>query len=317
LRILITGSEGFVGTALKAELRKRGHEVWGCDLMHSADPQVIRADVAEARQLQPVFVKSHPHVTYHLAAEFGRANGETFYEQLWKSNAIGTHNVIHECDTYNSILAFASSSEAYGDIETNGGLLKEEVLETCAPNFHNEYALSKWTNERQIYMAARNRKLRAVVFRFFNAYGPGEHYSPYRSVVCLFIYRMLKGLPITVHKDSFRTHLWIGDLVNTLANLASPRVQTSAHKWHEPSRTAVFNIGSEEYESVEALYEKLKALIPDSKSEVTFLDAERANVRSKRPDVTRAVTHLYHHNGVQLYEGLKRTIEWMQETYPK
>jgi dTDP-glucose 4,6-dehydratase len=316
MRILITGSEGFVGSALKAELRKRGHEVWGCDLMHSADSQVIRADVAEARQLQPVFVKAHPHITYHLAAEFGRMNGHDYYEQMWRTNTIGTRNVINECDTYNSIMAFSSSSEAYGDISSEDAL-KEEILETCAPNFHNEYALSKWTNERQIFMAARNRKLRAVVFRFFNAYGPGEYYSPYRSVVCLFIYRMLKGLPIAVHKDSFRTHLWIGDLVETLANLASPKVQSSAHKWYEPSRTAVFNIGSEEYESVEALHEKLKFLVPDSKSEVTILEAERANVRSKKPDVSRAVTHLYHHNGVQLYEGLKRTIQWMRETYPE
>ncbi len=50
MRILITGSEGVLGKVLKAELRKRGHKVYGSDLMHSSDPQYMRVDVSEARQ---------------------------------------------------------------------------------------------------------------------------------------------------------------------------------------------------------------------------------------------------------------------------
>lgn len=98
MRILITGSHGVLGTALKRELRNRGHQVFGCDLTHSDDPQEIRADVADYRQLEKAFNFSSPDVVYHLGAEFGRTNGDRFPEQLWKTNCLGTHNVIDLCD---------------------------------------------------------------------------------------------------------------------------------------------------------------------------------------------------------------------------
>ena len=44
-KILVTGGKGFIGTHLVAELRKRGHEVWACDLMHSGEENYIRCDV--------------------------------------------------------------------------------------------------------------------------------------------------------------------------------------------------------------------------------------------------------------------------------
>ena len=46
MRILVTGSLGTLGRPLVAELRERGHEVWGTDLTHNGDPQYTRADVA-------------------------------------------------------------------------------------------------------------------------------------------------------------------------------------------------------------------------------------------------------------------------------
>ena len=77
-RILVTGSKGTLGDPLVAELRARGHEVWGCDLQHQADQQYFRADVANYRQLERVFEQKYDYV-YHLAAEFGRINGEELF----------------------------------------------------------------------------------------------------------------------------------------------------------------------------------------------------------------------------------------------
>ena len=48
-KVLVTGSQGTLGKPLVRELRRRGHEVWGTDLQHQADPQYVRADVAEYR----------------------------------------------------------------------------------------------------------------------------------------------------------------------------------------------------------------------------------------------------------------------------
>lgn len=325
MRVLITGSEGVLGSTLKRELRQRGLDVYGCDQTHSADPQVMRADISSRRQLARVFDFAKPDLVYHFAAEFGRMNGQEYYEQLWNANAVGTRNTIEECLRTKSALAFASSSEAYGmadDYAPKGEDFREEWLDQFAPQFHNEYALTKWANERQIFMAARNEGLRSVVFRFFNAYGPGERYSPYRSVVCLFTYRLLKGLPITIYKNYYRTHMFINDWCHGVANLTNPNTFYNLFSKQEidwlgsgNSKVPVFNIGGTEYESVEALKDKIVALIGGTKSEITYLDAEKANVVSKKPDNELASIWLGHNPITPLDAGLPPTIAWIRKEY--
>src|SRR5690348_6710143 len=188
-RILITGSEGTIGKPLKTELRARGYDVYGTDLFHTNDPQVMRADISDFRQLDRVFDLYEPHYVYHLAAEFGRMNGEEFYEQVWKTNAIGTRHVLELSHLYDAPLFFAGSSEAYG--ESFEGNLYEGLLDESPPILLNEYAISKYTNELQVYNYRRRNKSKSQILRFFNAYGPGEKYTPYRSVVALFTYSAL------------------------------------------------------------------------------------------------------------------------------
>jgi len=50
-KILVTGRKGFIGSHLVRELRRRGHEVWACDLTHSGDENYIRCDVSKYRQV--------------------------------------------------------------------------------------------------------------------------------------------------------------------------------------------------------------------------------------------------------------------------
>src|SRR3972149_2225099 len=106
MRILVTGGKGVVGTALVELLRSRGHHVVACDLYHEndevgftvgtdvPDAMYVRCDVGEYRQLQRLFDAMGPFdYVYHCAAEFGRWNGEDFYENLWRSKAVGTKDI--------------------------------------------------------------------------------------------------------------------------------------------------------------------------------------------------------------------------------
>jgi dTDP-glucose 4,6-dehydratase len=68
MKILVTGDQGTLGRLLVKELRKRGHEVWGCDLCHQRDDNYIRADISSFRQLERVFEQDYDYV-YHQAAE--------------------------------------------------------------------------------------------------------------------------------------------------------------------------------------------------------------------------------------------------------
>lgn len=321
MRILITGSEGVLGLALQEALKiQGGHEVFGCDLVHKEQSSYMRADISERRQLEKVFDAFEPQLVYNFAAEFGRKNGQEYYEQLWKSNCLGTRNVIEECVKHKAVLAHASSSEAYGLSEQYAnGDLHEGLLDKFPPQFHNEYALTKYTNEKQISLAVRNDGLKAVIFRFFNVYGPPEKFSPYRSVVCQLAYKLLAGLPITVTKDGYRSHLWIGDWAYAVSNLPKVLDQMLSIKYWAGSggtfNTPVLNIGGDDYTSIEELYNMLVDIIQPKNPDVTFVETEKNNSAAKKPDNDLSKNWLDYRLTTPLKEGLYITVQHLKAFY--
>lgn len=298
MKIAVTGHLGTIGRPLVAALRLAGHEVIGIDLRHDVDG--VRADVADYRQLEAA-VPRDIDLMYHLAAEFGRHNGEDFYEQVWRTNATGTKNVLTLQKQRGFKLVFASSSEVYG--ERPDPILHED-LPLSPLLLTNDYAISKLVNEAQIVNAQKQWGSQTMTLRFFNAYGPGEFYHAYRSVVCLFTYRALKGLPYTVYDGYYRVFQYIDDLVDTLVRAAERFVPG-----------AVINVAGTEYRSVRELHEMLHALVGVDLSKVTFLSEEKHNVVSKKPSIARARMHLDHNPAIELRHGLQKTIDWMIETY--
>lgn len=297
MRVLVTGSEGSLGKPLVGELRRRGHEVFGCDLFHSAD---MRADVGEYRQIERVFDHFKPEAVFHLAGEFGRHNGNRHYEQVWKTNLIGTHHVCELCSHHDARLLFASSSEIYGTCDAE--ILTEDLPERVPLHQPNEYALSKWANEVQIQNFARNHDLDAVRFRFFNVYGPGEYFHPFRSVVALFCHHLSHGEPIDVFRGYHRTFMFAADFIPTLANGLQGR------------SGEVYNIGGTDYRSIEDLAEIVLEATGADRSLINYHDDDPHNIRSKRPDNTRAQRDLGHDPRVLLEEGVPLTLEWMKGT---
>src|SRR3989442_15480212 len=219
MRILVTGGLGIVGSGLVRELRSRGHHVVSCDLAHQPDevgfsvrtdvhpPLYARCDVGVYRQLERVLETMGPFdFVYHCAAEFGRWNGEDFYESLWQTNAVGTKNVIRLQERLRFKLVHFSSSEVYGDWPE---LMVESVMDEHEIKQMNDYAMTKWVNEMQIRNSAIHHGSESVIVRIFNTYGPGEHYSPYRSVNCRFIFCALANLPWVVYRGYGRTSTYL------------------------------------------------------------------------------------------------------------
>jgi dTDP-glucose 4,6-dehydratase len=300
--ILVTGSLGTLGRPLCAELRRRGHVVWGCDLSHSAEPHYVRADVREVRQLERALSAARFDYVYHLAAEFGRLNGEEYYETLWQTNVVGTRHVLELQRRLGFRLLFASSSEIYGD--KHADILSEDLPLQQPILQHNDYATTKWVGEVQCMNFAKRYESPIVRLRFFNAYGPGEHYHAYRSVVCLFCYRALRGLPYTVYEGYHRVFMYIDDFIPTLAN-ACERFRAGE----------VYNIGGSEYRSVRELSDLIVAHLGLKEPPIEYLPEDRHNTQNKRPDITKAVRDLGHAPRVTLEEGVPRTIEWMRKVY--
>jgi len=300
-KVLVTGSKGTLGKRLVPELKKRGHEVWEVDLQHAAEEKYFRADIGKYRQLERVFEQDYDYV-YHLAAEFGRINGEHYYDTLWETNVIGTRNILEWQLKKGFKLVFTSSSEIYG--EAQEPLLTEDLPLKKTIIQHNDYALTKWANEVQIINFEKRYGSPVVRLRLFNAYGPGEYYHPYRSVVCLFVYRALKGLPYEVYEGYHRVFMYVDDLIPTMANVMD-----------NFKAGEVYNIGGTEYRSVKELSDLVLKYTQGDPKLVRYLPEDKHNTVSKRPDIQKAVKDLNHNPKVLLEEGLPLTVEWMRKVY--
>jgi len=300
-KILITGVMGTLGTPLKVELERRGHDVWGVDLQHQAEQKYFRADIASFRQLERALEQDYDFV-YHLAAEFGRINGEEYYDTLWTTNVIGTRNLLELQKKKKFKLIFASSSEIYGDKHKD--ILSEDIPLNHSIIQHNDYAVTKWVNEIQIMNFEKRFGSQVVRLRFFNAYGPGEFYHNYRSVVCLFAYRALHRLSYDVYLGYHRVFMYIDDFIPTLANVADNFVAGE-----------VYNIGGTEFRSVKDMSDLILKNIGQNDSLVRYLPEDKHNVQNKRPDITKAKLAFGHDPRVTLEEGIPITMEWMKKIY--
>jgi dTDP-glucose 4,6-dehydratase len=313
-KILITGSLGVVGNCLSKILREKGHDVFGIDLYHDIGERgweqemskgavnYARCDVADFRQLDRIFEKYGPFdFVYHAAAEFGRWNGEDYYEQLWRTNAIGTKNIIRLQERRMFKLIHFSSSEVYGDYE---GVMAEDVMDRVEIKQLNDYAMTKWVNEMQIRNSRAKYDTPTVIIRLFNTYGPGEWHHPYRSVNSKFCYHALMGLPITVYRGHTRTSTYLEDACRTLSNIVSN---------FKPGE--VYNIGGNENHTIETLANIIWKHTGADTGLIRYEDSEILTTKHKKVDISKAVRDLDCHTTVSLEEGTKKTVDWMKKYY--
>jgi dTDP-glucose 4,6-dehydratase len=301
MKILVTGGLGFVGRHLVEELRTRQNDVWLTGVHQNADPKYLRCDAGEFRQVARIFENHKFDCVYHLAAEFGRWNGEDFYETLWKSNVIGTKNMIRLQERHRFRMVFFSSSEVYGDW---AGVMSEDVMDKHEIKQLNDYAMTKWVGEMQILNSGQALQTETVRVRLFNLYGPGEPYSTYRSALVRFIFSALVGLPYTVYASHTRSWLFVDDAVQALANIVTN---------FKPGE--VYNIASAENVNMKLLSDVILRLCGGNDKLVAVKDEEGMTTHHKNVDNSKAKRDLGLQMKVSLEEGLRRTVEWMRETH--
>jgi len=301
MKILVTGGGGFIGNNLVPELKKRRHDVWTCDLHQSGADQYIRCDVSKFRQFERVFQSNKFDYVYHLAAEYGRWNGEDYFENLWNTNVIGTKNLLRlqEKNKFRTILF--SSAEVYGDYE---GTMNEDVMDTVPIKQLNDYAMTKWVNEMQAINSASMTGTETVRVRPVNAYGPHEYYSPYRGVIPIFIHHAMNDLPYTVYKNHKRIFDYVGDTCKTLANIVDR---------FKPGE--VYNIGAKEEHDIRYVSDLILSLLGKDDSHVIYKEWEPFTTKVKKIDCSKAISHLGHNPRTSLEDGLKITVEWSKTAY--
>jgi dTDP-glucose 4,6-dehydratase len=304
-KILVTGGKGFIGTNLTSELAARGHEVWTCDIVHSEDERHIRADVSSYWQLERIFEKHSFDYVYHLAAEYGRWNGEDYYENLWRTNAIGTKNILRLQEKYRFRQVFFSSCEVYGDYD---GIMSEDVMDKIPIKQMNDYAITKWAGELQVLNSANMFGTETVRVRPLNCYGPHEYYSPYRGVIPIFVYKALMDIPYTVYLGHKRIFDYVDDTCRTLANIVGKFIPGE-----------VYNIGGREdwVTDIKYVSDLVLKYLENNDGLVTYKESEPFTTKTKQVDFSKIRRDLRHDPKVPIEEGIPRYIEWMKKVYKK
>lgn len=306
-KILVTGGSGFIGSNLVKELRSRGHEVIAADLLNTDMEDYVRTDVRFYRQLEKTIEEQGPFdYVYHLAAEYGRWNGEDFYENLWQTNVVGTKNMLRLQEKNKFRMIFFSSAEVYGDYS---GLMTEDVMENrpIKDTYQmNDYAISKWSGELMCMNSAKMFGTETVRVRPVNCYGPGERYTPYRGFIPKFTYLALHDKPYTVYKGHKRIIDYVGDTAKTFANIVDNFIPGEA-----------YNVGgNQEWEMDIKEYSDLvlEATGKDD-SIVTYEEAEPFTTKIKTMDFSKSIRDLKHNPKVKPKEGIQKTAEWMKWYY--
>jgi nucleoside-diphosphate-sugar epimerase len=210
MKILVTGSSGFIGSHLVDRLIEKGEIVKGLDIRkpHRDDYEFLRVDVrnyaAVRRAMEGI------KIVYHLAALTSHRLSLKKPHAYTDTNVLGTRNVLEACRKTNvQRLVFTSSSSIYGRPSDDELPLKEtSPLRPMGP-----YAVSKIAAEHYCHFYRRAYGVETVVLRYFNVIGPRA-----REDICLTIFakRVLNGLqPIVFGERITRDFTDIRDTVNT------------------------------------------------------------------------------------------------------
>jgi nucleoside-diphosphate-sugar epimerase len=198
-------------------------------------------------------------------------------------------------------VVFAGSTAAYGDaaeLPTHEGLL---------PSPLSVYAASKLAGEAYCQAFWRTHGLETVVLRYFNIFGPRQNVaSQYGAVVPLFITAALSGEPPLIYGDGEQTRdfTYVTNVVE--ANLLA------CHAPAEQVAGEVFNIGYGAATSVRELWQCIADLV-GTELEPLYESARLGDVRHSFASIDRARERLGYTPGVDVAEGLGRTVAYFRE----
>lgn len=287
MRALVTGGAGFLGGHLARELQIRGWEVVTVD---RADGDLRDDDVA--RQL---VVLHKPDVVCHFAAKVGRLFGEDDPAETIRDNAIMTTNVARACAAGDVRLAYASTSEVYGD-RGERTCVEDDHLDVLP---HNIYGLSKRWGEETCQLYAPNG---LIVWRISMPYGPGLPAGRGRAAIINMLAQADSFEPIPVHRGAERSWCWVGDTVRAFRlTLESPLAAT----WNvgrDDARVTMRDVAEMACDLTGAPPELIHEIDPPERQTIV-----------KRLSSEKLRTWTGWHPNVSLDVGMRRCLSWLRD----
>ena len=339
MKILVTGTAGFIGSHLAQRLIERGDEVVGLDNINDYYDQnvkygrlqrggiidtledgkhiaygellasktnknykFIKLNLEDKDAMMKLFQEQNFDAVCNLAAQAGVRYSLTNPDAYMSSNIIGFMNIL-ECCRHNGVknLSYASSSSVYGSNTKLPFSTQDSVDHPISL-----YAASKKSNELMAHTYSHLFGISTTGLRFFTVYGPWG-----RPDMALFLFTKaaIEGRAIDVFNngDMLRDFTYIDDIVEGVVRVIdNPREDTPPYK--------VYNIGNNNpvklMDFIEAIENKL-----GKKIEKNFLPLQAGDVPATYADVEDLVDDLGYKPATPVQEGINKFIDWYLEFF--
>lgn len=333
MKILITGSAGFIGFHLARKLISEGWQVIGIDNLNDYyDPKLKedrlailqkhkdfvfkKVDLKDKTAVDAVFVDYKPEYVINLAAQAGvRYSIQNPYAYI-DSNLVGFMNILEAC-RHNPVrhLIYASSSSVYGGNKVAPFSTNHNVDHPVSL-----YAATKKSNELMAHTYSHLYGIPTTGLRFFTVYGPwGRPDMAYFS----FTKNIFEKKPIKVfnHGKMERDFTYIDDIVYGIVKLID-RSPVPNPNWDERvddlstsfAPYKIYNIGNNQpvplMKFINVLEEKIGI-----EAEKIYMDMQPGDVLRTYADVTDLERDIDFRPNTSIEEGLSRFVDWYREYY--
>jgi len=333
VKILITGTAGFIGHALALRLLARGDEIVGVDNLNDyyevrlkrdrlshLEPHPnftdVRLDLENSEGMAELFATHRPQRVVNLAAQAGVRYSLENPQTYINANISGFLNVLEGC-RHNAVehLVYASSSSVYGASTSMPFSVHQNVDHPVSL-----YAASKKSNELMAHTYSHLFEIPTTGLRFFTVYGPWG-----RPDMALFLFTrsILADEPINVfnHGKHRRDFTYIDDIVEgvirTLDNVATPNPDRSGDSPDPGTSLApfkIYNIGSNN--PVELL--RYIEIIEDclgKKAIKNMLPMQPGDVPATYADVEDLILDVDYKPTTRVEDGIAQFVEWYRSYY--
>ena len=333
MKILVTGSAGFIGSELTLKLLARGDTVVGIDNHNDYyDPAIkearidrfidnpnythIRADLTDHQAIEGIFTNCKPEGVVNLAAQAGvRYSIENPLAYI-NSNIVGFAHILEGC-RHNDVehLVYASTSSVYGANTSMPFSVHQNVDHPLSV-----YSASKKSNELMAHTYSHLYGLPTTGLRFFTVYGPWG-----RPDMALFLFTKAilsnKKIQVFNHGKHRRDFTYIDDIVegiiHTLDNPATHNLDWDSEKPDPGSSNApwrVYNIGNNKpVELMDYIAALEKAL--GKKAEKEFLPLQAGDVPETYANVDDLVEQFDYKPTTSVEEGINRFVSWYRDYF--
>lgn len=295
-KVLITGSTGFVGSALAKKVKKLGAQVYGISKSIKDSKYNLQADILEHEKILNFISKNKINICFHLAAESLVESGQENPHRTFKVNTEGTLNML-EASRINNLerVIIASTSHVYGRNKT-------PYYEGYMPRPSRPYETSKACTDLIAQSYAETFNLPVLIPRFVNIYGPGD--VNYSRLIPKTIKNVLQDIRPTMWGGGvIRDYLYIDDAVDAFLRLANTDLKII-------ERNRVFNFGTGNIISVKELIEKI-ILLSGKKLKIKVINDDREGEVKKQYLSSKKAKRIFGWDPkTSLDEGLLKTIIW-------